>query len=253
MDDDQFSTASIDENLRRLEEQRQQQEAEAEQRRQEIANSKQGQGSNGFSNGLNNASNYSQLAASGGLGEITGAGMGGAGSVTGGSALAGGEGAAAYGGGQASTVLPGIFGGSSVGSGATAGASGVFGGGVAGGSAGGGAAAGGGAYGGIAAAGPWAALAAAIVGHNQWAKGQGLRDNEKFPLQTGLEGRALYKDSKRYQEWGERILPGLGDGARMAGIMSSPTEMVKGKNIAEFAKLAAKGGVLVQSIKKLFD
>jgi hypothetical protein len=261
-DEDQydFSSASIEESLRRIEEERRAQEEEDRARRAEIDRAGNGRtsGGQGFSDGLNNGRNMAEMFGGGGS-ALSGAGIGGAGAVTGGSALTGaggGAAAASYGGGTASTVLPGIFGGATAGSGATAGASGIFGGGVAGGSAAGagagGAAAGGGGYSALAAGGPWAALAAAIVGHNQWAKGQGLRDNEKFPLQTGLEGRALYKDSKRYQEWGNRAFDGLGDGARLAGLGSSPTELFKGKNWAEAAKIAAKGGLLGGVLRKIF-
>jgi hypothetical protein len=134
----------------------------------------------------------------------------------------------------------------------------MFGGGVAGGSAaGGGAAAGGSAAGGgfasgAAAAGPWAALAAAIIGHNQWAERKGLRDNEDYKFQTGIEGRALYKDSAWYQPRLNNKVDGLGDEVRLVGLGSSPTELFKGKNWAEAAKIAASGGIIGKALKKLF-
>lgn len=192
-------------------------------------------------------------------GGFAGTGIGGAGQAVGGGMFGGAAGAAdgaAYAGGAApSTVLPGILPGATGVSGASAGAEGIFGGGVAGGSAAGAGASGAassGFGGAVAAGGPWAALAAAILGHNQWAKGQGLRNNESFPLETGLEGRALYKDSGRYQEWGNRAVDGLGDEWRLAGLGSSPADLFNKNTWSEAAKIAASGGILGKAIKKLF-
>lgn len=244
-DDEQDYAASIEESQRRLEEEQRRQDEEIQKANAETRSRRYQQPSSG---GIGQIS--SLIPAAGGS-EAAAAGLGGAGSALGGG-IGSGASSVGYGGAVAgsapSTVLPGIFEGATGVSGATSGAGGIFGGGVAG-----GAAAGGGGFGGAAAAGgPWAALAAAIVGHNQWAKGQGLRDNESFPLETGLEGRALFKDSKRYQEWGNRAVDGLGDEWRLAGLGSSPADLFNKNTWGEAAKIAASGGILGKMLKKLF-
>ena len=262
-DEEQAYANSLADNQRQFEEEQRRAQEELERTNEETRNRRYAQAQ------YNMPTQMAGAESSGAAGELAAAGIGGAGSVTGGSALtgeAGGAAAASYGGGQASSVLPGIFGGSTAGSGAAAGAEGIFGGSAAGagasggmaaggGAAGGGAAAGGGSLaggGGIAAAGPWAALAAAIVGHNQWAEKKGLRENEDYKLQTGIEGRALYKDSAWYQPRLNNKVDGLGDEVRLVGLGSSPTELFKGKNWAEAAKIAATGGILGKALKKLF-
>ncbi|MNL10838.1 hypothetical protein D3C87_1316520 [compost metagenome] len=150
-------------------------------------------------------------------------------------------------------------GGTLVGEGAVQGMSGTWGS-VAGGGAAssGGAAAGGaaggssGAMSGLAAAGPWAALAAAVIGHNEWADRKGLRDGESFKGEYGLTGRALYKDKDYYAERADKIIPGLGDSVNIGGSLSSPADMFRGETWKGIGKSALKGGVVGGLLKKIF-
>jgi hypothetical protein len=70
-------------------------------------------------------------------------------------------------------------------------------------------------------AGPWGALAAVILAHNQWAKGKGLRDNESFPLETGLTQQAPAKDARWYAPRMDKVIPGSGTDAKVWGDLSS--------------------------------
>lgn len=121
-----------------------------------------------------------------------------------------------------------------------------------GGASSGGAAGGGGATGGLAAAGPWAALAAAVIGHNEWADRKGLRDGESFKGEFGLTGRALYKDKDYYAERADKIIPGLGDSVNIGGSLSSPADMFRGETWKGAAKSALKGGVVGGLLRKIF-
>lgn len=155
----------------------------------------------------------------------------------------------------AKNFMPASSGASAAGAGSAGGtASGATAGGTAGGSAAGGAAgsAGGGLSSGLAAAGPWAALAAAIVGHNEWAERKGLRDGENFKFEYGLTGRALYKDKDWYAERADKVVPGLGDDINIAGSMSSPVDLFRGDTWKGIGKSLAKGGVVGGLVKKLF-
>ena len=104
-------------------------------------------------------------------------------------------------------------------------------------SAGGAGSAGTGASGGgsaLASAGPWAALAAAIIGNESYAKDHGYRKDDKYLGQTALEGRALWEDVS--QRWGpklDKISPMFGDSARIGAFFGSPADMFKSASRAE--------------------
>lgn len=106
--------------------------------------------------------------------------------------------------------------------------------------------------GGLAAAGPWAALAAAVVGHNEWADRKGLRDGESFKGEYGLTGRALYKDKDWYAERADKIVPGLGSDINVGASFSSPADLFRGDTWKGAAKSALKGGIVGGLLKKIF-
>ncbi len=106
--------------------------------------------------------------------------------------------------------------------------------------------------GGLAAAGPWAALAAAVIGHNEWAERKGLRDGESFKGEYGLTGRALYKDKDWYAERADKIVPGLGSDINLGASFSSPADLFRGDTWKGAAKSALKGGVIGGLLKKIF-
>lgn len=92
-----------------------------------------------------------------------------------------------------------------------------------------------------------AAVVAAVVGHNEWAKKKDLHTDK-----DGLAGRALIKDSVYYQEKGNEKLDGLGDEWRLAAQGSSPVDLFKGDTWKTAASLAAKGGIVGKALKKIF-
>jgi len=92
-----------------------------------------------------------------------------------------------------------------------------------------------------------AAVVAAIVGHNEWAKKKDLHTDK-----DGIAGRALIKDSVYYQEKGNEKLDGLGDEWRLAAQGSSPVDLFKGDTWKTAASLAAKGGIVGKALKKIF-
>lgn len=117
---------------------------------------------------------------------------------------------------------------------------------LAGAGAGGGGAAGGG-MGSLAAAGPWAALAAAIGSHHMWAKKKGMHDN-----QDALMGRALYKDADWYQPRLNERVDGWGDEVKLASLGSSPADLFNANTWSDAGEQAFKGGILGATLKRWF-
>lgn len=104
----------------------------------------------------------------------------------------------------------------------------------------------------IAAAGPWALLAGAIIGHNEWAKHKGLRDGEKFYGEYGLTGRALYKDKDYYREQLNDFIPGSGEDANIIGSLSSPADLFRSKTWDDIGSSLKQGGSVGALLKKIF-
>lgn len=116
-----------------------------------------------------------------------------------------------------------------------------------------GGAAGGGGFGStVSAAGPWALLAAAILGQENYQQNIGNRDDEAFPYETAITGRALYKDAPGWGEKADDIIPGLGSPIRIAGLTSSPVDMFRGDTYKDLWKEAKGGGLLGGLFKGLF-
>jgi hypothetical protein len=220
-DDSGFSQNDIQASLDRIKAQQAQDQADAQQQQallmRETSSRPQSGGIGSFLQSTGNSMNmYRSMAPA--------ASSGGAAGFAGASAPAFGAGT-----GEGATGLYGLGGMSEMAGGA--GGSGIFtvtGAGGGAGAAGGGIAAGGGgsaATGGLgsaaSAAGPWAALAAVILAQNQWAKGKGLRNNESFPLETGITQQAPAKDASWYAPRMDKVIPGWGTDAKVWGDLSS--------------------------------
>lgn len=122
---------------------------------------------------------------------------------------------------------------------------------------GGGAAGGGAASGGLgsaaSSAGPWAALAAAIVGNELYAKNHGERDGQLFPGADALEGRALVDDvNSRWAPMADKAVPGLGNEFKLGAFGGSPADWFDGKSRSTALKSAVSGGILGNLLKKIF-
>jgi hypothetical protein len=104
----------------------------------------------------------------------------------------------------------------------------------------------------LAAAGPWLALAAGIVAHNEWAENKGLREGEKFKGEYGLTHRALYKDKDWYRKQADEFIPGLGDDINLLGSISSPADAFRSKTRHDIKDSLKSGGVPGNLIRRIF-
>ena len=80
----------------------------------------------------------------------------------------------------------------------------------------------------LGAAGPWAALAAAILLNENYQSNIGNREGESFPFEYALTGRAFYKDKDVWRDKANDIIPGAGEGINIAGSLSSPFDLFRG-------------------------
>lgn len=104
----------------------------------------------------------------------------------------------------------------------------------------------------LASFGPWAALAAAIVGNEANATHEGRRQNDSFFMEEALKGRALYEDKDHLREQGNKIIPGLGEDINIAGNLSSPLDMFDGDTWQSAWDSAKKGGMLGGIFRSIF-
>lgn len=211
-----FSGASIEESLRRLEEDRVRQEEEGARQRDDARRRSSSQSSSPASGGIGDMNQWTSVFksmggaaggnAAGGMTATTGSGTTLASGGSGIGMTAGGSGLGMSGAGFASGIGSGV--------------------GAGGGAAGGGAA--GAASGGIgsmaASAGPWAALAAAIYGNEKSAKDGGYRREGTDYAKDLATGKVLYQDVD--QRWapklfGENDKMGFGGDMRAASALGS--------------------------------
>ncbi|MEG3806638.1 hypothetical protein DBT53_002530, partial [Aerococcus mictus] len=96
-----------------------------------------------------------------------------------------------------------------------------------------------------------AAGGAAVIGHEKYQNNTGNRKSEAFPLEWGLEGRALYKDKDVWAKKADKVLPGWGDDINIAGSLSSPADMFRSSTWSGLFKSLKSGGLLGGLVKKV--
>lgn len=105
---------------------------------------------------------------------------------------------------------------------------------------------------GLGSAGPWAALAAAIIANENYQGNIGNRDDENFTGEYALTGRSAFMDKDVWGDKADDIIPGLGSGIRIAGGMSSPIDMLEGDTWSDIWDELKSGGMLGGMIKEWF-
>lgn len=91
------------------------------------------------------------------------------------------------------------------------------------------------------------AVAAGVLAHNEWAKNKGMHTDK-----DALLGRAAYKDADWYQPRLNSKIGGMGDEVKLASLGSSPIDMFRASTWKDAAKLAVKGGIAGNILKKIF-
>ena len=97
-----------------------------------------------------------------------------------------------------------------------------------------------------------AAAVAAVVGNEMYQNNTGNRDDEKFPLEYGITGRALFKDGPVWAEKADSVFDGWGDDIRIAANTSSPLDMFDKDTWKDTFDAAKRGGTLGGIIRKIF-
>lgn len=104
-----------------------------------------------------------------------------------------------------------------------------------------------GGLGSLGSMGPWGALAAVILGHNQWATSHDIHS-----WKDAWDGQAFTQDSKYYGGKMDKMLPGWGSDARVAGDLSSGWKLAQKGTWEDMFKNAEQGGIVGSLIKKVF-
>jgi hypothetical protein len=99
---------------------------------------------------------------------------------------------------------------------------------------------------------PYAWIAAAIAGNELYQNNTGNRDDEKFPLQHAITGRSFYKDKDVWGDKADSVVPGLGEGIRLAGASSSPYDLIAEDGLSEMWDSLKKGGTIGSVFREIF-